>query len=140
MKKRVIYLFLPIITLILEIIPYGAVLNFGRPSEDGSIGYFRETYSYFDMLPFGYANFAPMITGILTCVTLLFVVKYCLAGKNSSAVTGRWLCLVTAVINLCPLFYGIKYFSPVAAFVSISLVMEAWLLTKEIKRYNLEEE
>ena len=46
MKKRFVYLILPVITLILEIIPYGAVLNFGRPAEDGSIGYFRETYSY----------------------------------------------------------------------------------------------
>lgn len=138
MKKRFVYLILPVITLILEIIPYGAVLNFGRPAEDGSIGYFRETYSYFDMLPFGYANFAPMITGILTCVALLFVVKYCISGKSRSAVVGRSLCLITAIINLGPLLYGIRYFSLVAALVSISLVMEAWLLSKEIKKYKSE--
>lgn len=134
MKKRFFCLLLPAITLVLEILPYGAVLNFGRPAEDGSVGYFRETYSYFDILPFGYANFAPMITGILTCITILFVVAYCFSGKNSSVVTGRRLCLVTAVINLCPLFYGVRYLSLVGILISVSLVAEAWLLTKEIKK------
>ena len=139
MKKRFIYVILPIITLILEIIPYGAVLNFGRPSETGEIGYFRELYSYFDMTPFGYANFAPLITGIFTCITLLRIIGYCISGKSTVAIVGRNLCIITAIINLCPLLYGVKYLSVVAVLVSISLVMEAWLLNKEIKKHTLEE-
>ena len=139
MKKQIKYLCLPMIILILEIIPYGAVLNFGVATGDGGGTTIRQLYSYFDPLVFGYANFAPMITGIFTCITLLFVIRYCVSGQNRPAIVARKLCLVTAVINLCPLFYGIRYFSLVAAFVSISLVMESWLLTKEIKKYILEE-
>ena len=79
MKKRLVYLILPIITLILEILPYGAVCNFMRPSADGtSVGHFRELYSYFDLMPFGYANFAPLFTGIITCIILLLLVIYCI--------------------------------------------------------------
>ena len=50
MKQRIKYLILPIITLILEILPYGVVLNFARPSQNGEIGYFKEYYSYFDLM------------------------------------------------------------------------------------------
>ena len=78
MKKRFMYIILPVVTLILEILPYGAVCNFARPATNGSIGHFRELYSYFDLLPFGYANFAPFITAILTCVILLLLAIYCI--------------------------------------------------------------
>ena len=71
MKKRLPYLILPIITLILEILPYGAVCNFMRPSIDGThIGHFRELYSYFDLMPFGYANFSPLIILAMLLFTL----------------------------------------------------------------------
>ena len=63
MKKRFLYLILPIITLILEALPYGAVCIFASsPTEKH-----RETFSYFDLTPFGYANFAPLFTAIITC-------------------------------------------------------------------------
>ena len=60
MKKRLLYLFLPIVTLILEILPYGAVCNFANPEGKP----WRMTFSYFDLTPFGYANFAPFLTAI----------------------------------------------------------------------------
>ena len=36
MKKRWLYLILPLVTLVLEILPYGAVCNFANP-EGGSL-------------------------------------------------------------------------------------------------------
>lgn len=134
MKKRLIHLILPVIILILEIIPYGAVLNSKRPSSTGEILDVRTLFSYFDTMVFGWGNFAPMITGIFTCISLLFVAAYCVKGKMRTAIVARKLLLVTAVINLCPLFYGVRYLSLVAILVSVSLVGEAVLLTREIKR------
>ena len=55
MKKRLLYLILPLVTVILELLPYGAVCNFMNPEGDP----WRETFSYFSLTPFGYANFAP---------------------------------------------------------------------------------
>ncbi len=63
MKKRIPYLLLPLITLILEILPYGAVCNFATETRR-----IRELYSYFDLTPYGYANFAPFLTALLTCI------------------------------------------------------------------------
>ena len=48
MKKRLLYVLLPIVTLILEILPYGAVCNFANPEGEP----FRKTFSYFDLIIF----------------------------------------------------------------------------------------
>ena len=70
MKKKVIVLCILLCTLVLEILPLGAVCNFGNPEGEP----FRETYSYFSLIPYGYANFAPLITAVLTCVLLLIII------------------------------------------------------------------
>ena len=49
MKKRLPLLLFPVLALILEALPYGAVLQFARPAAAP----LRELYSYFDLTPFG---------------------------------------------------------------------------------------
>lgn len=127
MKKRFLYLILPLVTLFLEILPYGAVCNFARPAADGSIEHFRELYSYFDLLPFGYANFAPLITGIITCIVVLLVFIYCITGKQKWAIAAKNTLLICSVISLAPLLLGIQYFSIVGSLITASL-MTQWLL------------
>ena len=108
MKKRLLYLILPIITLILEILPYGAVCNFMRPpaNEGDPVGHFRELYSYFDLTPFGYANFAPLITAVITCIILLLLIFYCITGKHRLAISARNILYVCTVFSLGPLVLG----------------------------------
>lgn len=134
MKKRFLYLVLPILTLILEIIPYGAVCVFARPANDGTIGRFRKLYSYFDLLPFGYANFAPFITAILTCIIILIVTLYCITGKQKIAVAAKNILLATSAISLGPLVFGISYFSFVGALITASLIAELLLLRFYIRK------
>ena len=122
MKKRLMCLILPIITLILEILPYGAVCNFSAPAEDGSIGRFRELYSYFDLTPFGYANFAPFIVALLSCVlTVMIVVS--LVSKKPMRTPILTVSAVATVLSLAPLLYGISFFSIVGAFISVALAL-----------------
>lgn len=66
MKKlgKVLTVLLPVVALFLESLPHGAVLVF-KDFPDGTI---RTTYSYFSPTPWGYANFPPGITALLTCV------------------------------------------------------------------------
>lgn len=125
MKKRLLYLILPLVTLILEIIPYGAVCNFAYPATDGSIGRFRELYSYFDMTPFGYANFSPLITALLTCIIILLIAVYCISGKVIWANIAKKILYASVAISLCPLILGIQYFSIVGALITISLIGQA---------------
>lgn len=140
MKKRALYLILPIVTLILELLPYGAVLNFMRPSADGTtIGHFRELYSYFDLTPFGYANFAPLITAVLTCIILLLLVIYWITGKQRLVIVVRKILCVCAVISLGPLVFGIRFFTVVGALITVSLVAELLFLHFTVKAQHSEQ-
>ena len=124
MKKKLLYLLLPAITLILEILPYGAVCNF----RDGSGSVLRRTFSYFSLIPFGYANFAPLITAVFTCLIILLLVLYCLTGKESLARNAKNLICVCIVFSFGPLVFGIRYFSVIGLLISLSLIGEFLLL------------
>lgn len=136
MKKRLPFLVFPIIVLVLEAIPCGAVLRFGRLAEDGSIGYFRRTYSYFDLTPFGYGNFAPLLVAVATCVILILLAAYCITGKRDLAAAARNMTAVIAVISLGPLVLGIPYYSVVGALITAALVAEWLLLRSAVKSFE----
>lgn len=125
MKKRALYLLLPVIALILEILPYGAVCNFANPEGEP----WRRTFSYFDLTPFGYANFAPFLTALATCVVLVLLLVYVFADKPSVIKAAKGVLGVAAVLSLCPLLFGISNFSVVGALISASLIAELALLT-----------
>ncbi len=119
--KKIRLLILPIITIILQILPCGAVLVFA-PSPTERI---RETFSYFNLTPFGYANFAPFITALLTCIILLLALISIKLEKMRKAVF--WLSLATAIISLLPLVFGIDYYSVVGGIITITLAIESVL-------------
>ena len=137
MKKRIRILILPLIALILEILPYGAVCNFMLPSADGtSVGRFRELYSYFDLTPFGYANFAPMITAVLTCVLVLLIVIYCFTGRPGLFNTIRTFVWICTVISLGPLVLGIRFYSVVGGLITMAFIAELFLLHSTLKNQS----
>ena len=129
MKKRILCLILPIITLILEILPYGAVCNFANP--EGAP--WRKTFSYFDLTPFGYANFAPLITAIISCIVFLLVAIYCITGKQNWAAKAKNILYVGTVFSLGPLVFGVNYFSVVGALITASFIAELLFLRFTIK-------
>lgn len=130
MKKRLLYLILPVITLILEILPYGAVCNFANPEGEP----WRKTFSYFDLTPFGYANFAPLLTAIITCLIFVLLVIYCIKGNVRTAIKAKNILFVAVAMSLGPLVFGITYFSLVAGLITLSLITELLLLQFTIKR------
>lgn len=130
MKKRLLYLILPIITLILEILPYGAVCNFANPEGEP----WRRTFSYFDLTPFGYANFTPLLTAIITCLIFVLLVTYYIKGNVRTAIRAKNILCVAVVMSLGPLMFGITYFSLVAGLITLSLVAELLLLQFSVKK------
>ena len=119
---RILLAALPLSALILEILPCGAVLNFATQAEDGTIETTRQTFSYFDPTPFGYANFAPLITAVLTCVILLLAAVHLFTGKLRRAVG---ICSgIAFAVSLLPLCFGISFFSVVGAFISALLLAQ----------------
>ena len=123
-KNRFLYLLLPVVTLILEILPYGAVCNFANPEGEP----WRKTYSYFDLTPFGYANFAPLLTALVSCALLIWLAVFCITGKAAIALKARTLLCVAVVLSLCPLLFGIAYYSLVGGLITASLAGELALI------------
>jgi hypothetical protein len=118
MKKKMITLALLLSALVLEILPYGAVCNFWNPEEKVPI---RETYSYFSIIPYGYANFGPLITAIFTCVLLVILVLSLLLKKNWNK-TITILSAIATLTSLAPLMFGISNFSIVGAMISVYIL------------------
>lgn len=133
MKKRLPYLILPVITLILELLPYGAVCNFANPNGDP----WRETFSYFSLTPFGYANFSPFLTAVITCIVLVLLVIFALTGKQGVARKAGNILPVAAVLSLGPLLFGISYYSLVGGLISATLTAEIFVLRRGFRRGNI---
>lgn len=117
MKKKIIVLCILLCTLVLEILPYGAVCNFANPEGPPH----RVTYSYFSMIPYGYANFGPLITALLTCVLLVIIILSILLKKDWS----KSISIISAIAtltSLAPLMFGFSNFSIVGAMISACIL------------------
>lgn len=117
-----------VIAFIFELLPYGAVLNFaGGP--DGT-DTFRETFSYFDIRPLGYANLSPMITGILTVISVIFgIVAICKFEKWTKIKKRAFACSAfAAAFSLIPLIlFGTNYMTAVSYIVSAAIAVSVCL-------------
>ena len=131
MKKKYFYVILPIMVIILELLPWGAVLKFaGEQNADGTFEYIYQTESYFSMLPFGYANFGPLLTAILTCVLLVLGIILVLGKKERMREGIKVVSAIAVLTSLMPLLFGFDYFSIVGAFISFVLIIEFVLTFK----------
>lgn len=90
------------VALVLEILPIGAVMVFATSSTERTI----EVYSYFSMLPVGYANFAPLLTGILTIlIILLGVIALFRFDKAASIRRTIFVCsIISLLFSIVPVF------------------------------------
>ena len=90
------------VALVLEMLPIGAVMVFATSSTERTI----EVYSYFSMLPVGYANFAPLLTGILTIlIILLGVIALFRFDKAASIRRTIFVCsIISLLFSIVPVF------------------------------------
>lgn len=127
MKKRLTAVILPLIAIVLELLPWGAVLIFA-PSPGERL---RETASYFSLTPFGYGNFGPLITAILSCL-LLAAALWNLAKRNKAKLLFV-LSVLALIASLSPLCLGFRFYSLTAAFISAVLALEVWIARRLAK-------
>lgn len=134
MKKYKITLIASVIvSIILEALPYGAVCNFATPEET-----IRQTFSYFSLTPYGYANFGPFITACLTCILLFLSVLLLTKFSNRiirilSVISG-----VSVVTSFMPLFFGFNYYSVAGGIISALMIIQFIIITIIKKRDNNE--
>ena len=125
--KKISLALLPALTIALEALPTGAVCIFAQsPAER-----VKETFSYFSLTPFGYANFAPLITAALTVVILLL--SLISLKKNSVLDAVLVLSAIAAVASLLPLMYGSDHYTVTGAFITASLIAQCILVRAQKK-------
>ena len=116
--KRIALLVLPLTALILELLPSGVVLRFANPEGEPWV----RTYCHFDLTPFGYANFGPLIAAALTCVLLLLVVIYLIKPRKGLNTAIMNVSGFAAVAAFGPLMFGTEYLTVIGIVVGLLLV------------------
>jgi len=116
-KLPIVIFAILIVILVLELLPYGAVLYFGNPEGEP----LRETFSYFDLTPYGYANFGPFITAILTCVLLVISIINLLVDNDKIKTTIKIVALIALVASLAPLI--VNSYSVIGGVISLLLLV-----------------
>ena len=126
-KKWLVIAGVPLVAaFILEILPYGAVLNFGNPDGTVTLVY----YSYFDMVTFGNANFGPVPTAWFTvltllCILVLFAVRTPSKGFGTAALA---FCAAAFLFSLLPVLRRSGYRTDIGVVISILLLAAAVFL------------
>lgn len=114
--KRKLLLLCAATALVLEALPRGAVCSFANPEGEP----YRYTYSYFDLTPFAYANFAPLAVAALTCALLaLALVSVFMKRPFRRPIAA--VSALAALLSFAPLLLGFEYFTPVGSLISVSL-------------------
>ena len=116
--KRLLLSVLSLAALILEMLPNGVVLRFANPEGDPWV----RTYSHFDLTPFGYANFGPLITAVLTCVLLLLVVIYFFKPRKGLNTAIMNVSGFAAVAAFAPVMFSVEYLTVIGMVVGTLLV------------------
>lgn len=130
-RKTLLALLLCFSLLILEALPFGAVLSFAKPPESG--GVWRTTYSYFSLVPFGYANFGPFLTAILSVLLLLLLLLRLFFDKKVLIKLSLLISSAAFSTSLMPLLFGLHFFSVLGSVISFLLLLETLLLFQMMK-------
>ncbi len=124
MKKRLYVLLLPVITLILEMLPFGVKMKFA-PSETERI---IKEFAYFDPISFGYGNPWPFFTSILTVVILALLIIYVIKSNKNIFIASKIITAATILISLGALLVAIPEFTALAVIIPITLLLELIIL------------
>ncbi len=115
--KKAVLLINSILIIILELLPYGAVMRFATAPGEILV----ELYPYFSLLPFGYANFGPLLTALLSVVLLAFTLVFVFVGKARKGITV--ISVIAFITSLMPLMFGFAYVSFVGVLISVLLLL-----------------
>ena len=128
-KRPFVLLGITVTILILELLPYGAVLEFAHVSPDLTLGYYEQHFSYFDPMVYGYGHIGPLITAVSTCILAVFAVVAVFLEGRAVRIALRVASLLTLLFSLTPMLTGC--YSPVAMAISVLLLVTCIMSLKK---------
>ena len=122
------------VALVLEILPISSVMVFA-PSPDERV---TRIYSYFSLLPVGYAMVTPMLTGILTIVIIVLgVIAVFKFDKSSKLRKAIFICsVISFLFSIIPLFLFGMVGMTVASYVVSGAILLSICLQGVANRKN----
>ena len=128
-KRPFVLLAITVMILILEIIPYGAVLEFAHMSPDLTLSYYEQHFSYFDPMVYGHGHFGPLITAVLSCMLAGIAVITIFFENRAVRIALRVVSVLTLLFSLTPVLTGC--YSPVGMAISALLVVTCIISLKK---------
>ena len=119
-RKNIIPIIFTLIAIVLEILPFGAKLTFAL--DEGKTQ--EKLFSYFSMTPYGYANFMPFITAVLTCV--LFILALIILIKDYARLKKAFKIIVIITFAVASASFAFMNFTVTASLISLMLAF-SWL-------------
>ena len=124
MNKRLFSAILLILLLLSEVLPYGTVLNFATPNQR-----IPKYFSYFNLTPYGYGNFTPFLTALLSIAILIL---WLIQQKKKCRKLRISICLISSFaffLSLVPLC--LNAYTAIGAVISLCLLLLSVLHIKE---------
>lgn len=134
-KTKIIFLILCVCSLVLEALPYGAVCRFATPEET-----YTETFSYFSLVPYGYANFGPFITAVTTCILFIFAIVLFTSVGRKVIGAARIISIISVASSFLPLMFGIDCYNFVSLAISLLMIAQFIVIMIISKRKGSKEE
>lgn len=128
-KRSFFLLAIAVMILILEIIPYGAILEFAHMSPELTLGYYEQHFSYFDPMVYGHGHFGPLITAVLTCMFAVVTVIAVFFENRAVRIALRVVSVLTLLFSLTPMLTGC--YSPVGMAISALLLVTCIISLKK---------
>ena len=125
-KRPFILLAIAVTILILELLPYGAVLEFAHMSPEITLVYY---YSYFDPIVYGYGHIGPFLTAVSTCILAVFAVVAVFLECRTIWIALRVVSVLTLLCSLTPMLTGC--YSPVGMAISALLLVTCIISLKK---------
>ncbi len=128
-KRTFVLLAIAVTILSLELLPYGAVLEFAHMSPELTLGYYEEHFSYFDPMVYGHGHFGPLITAVLTCMLAVITVIAVFFENRAVQISLRVVSVLTLLFSLTPMLTGC--YSPVGMAISALLLVTCIISLKK---------
>ena len=128
-KRSFVLLAIAVTILSLELLPYGAVLEFAHMSPDLTVSYYEQHFSYFGPMVYGHGHFGPLITAVLTCMLAVITVIAVFFENRAVRIALRVVSVLTLLFSLTPMLTGC--YSPVGMAISLLLLVTCIISLKK---------
>lgn len=124
--KKIIAWILSVAVIVLEALPFGVTMRFASPNPNEVL---VSTHSYFSLLPYGYGDFGPLLTAVLSVALLVALSVYCY--KNKGIIAIRIFAVLAVFTSVLPvIMLGFSQVNPVSACITGLLIAECVLFFK----------